>query len=68
MNSLSKFLKFQDKLNNYTTQEFVIQKTMAELYDLVNTYHPEIIWSDDDLISPVEYWNSTQFLAWYVIF
>jgi len=53
-----------DKANNLTTQDYVTRKTMPELYDLVNTYKPDIIWSDGDVEGTDVYWNSTHFLAW----
>jgi len=53
----------QDKKNNFTTQSFIFDKTMPELYDLVNKYEPDVIWSDGDF-GPTEYWNSKEFLAW----
>ena len=57
------FLK--DKASNWTTRTFVKEKTMPELYDLVNKYEPELIWSDGDWDAPDEYWNAPEFLAWY---
>ncbi|NP_001106897.1 alpha-L-fucosidase 1 L homeolog precursor [Xenopus laevis] len=53
-----------DKQNGFKTQYFVFSKTMPELYDLVNRYKPDLIWSDGDWESPDTYWNSTDFLAW----
>ncbi|XP_076450400.1 alpha-L-fucosidase-like [Babylonia areolata] len=57
-------LYMEDAKNNYTTQKFVAAKTMPELYELVNTYKPDVVWSDGDWMVDDFYWNATQFLAW----
>lgn len=56
-------LFLHDKSSGYKTNKFVVSKTMPELYELVNQYRPDIIWSDGD-VGPDSYWNSTGFLAW----
>jgi alpha-L-fucosidase len=56
------FLKDQE--TNFTSQVFVDSKTMPELYHLVETYKPEVIWSDGQWMAPSEYWKSKEFLAW----
>ncbi|VDI54158.1 alpha-L-fucosidase [Mytilus galloprovincialis] len=56
------FLK--DKENNFTTQDFVKMKSMPELYELVNRYKPEVIWSDGSGQAPDSYWMSKEFIAW----
>jgi len=52
-----------DSKNGFKTRNFVERKTMPELYELVNYYRPDVVWSDGDA-GPDEYWNSTGFLAW----
>jgi len=44
--------------------DFVTQKTLPELYELVENYQPEVIWSDGDWTGAPEYWHSQEFLAW----
>jgi len=58
-------LYLQDKRNNFQTQTFVDLKSGAELYDLVNKYQPELIWSDGEWETHSTYWKATEFLEWY---
>lgn len=53
-----------DQASGFKTQDFVAQKTLPELVNLVNVYKPDLIWSDGDWVAKDTYWNSTQFLAW----
>ncbi|XP_043820433.1 plasma alpha-L-fucosidase [Dromiciops gliroides] len=57
-------LFLQDKNNFFQTTYYPLSKSMPDLYDLVNTYKPEILWADGDGNAPDTYWNSTGFLAW----
>lgn len=53
-----------DKANGFKTQDFVREKTLPELYELVNNYKTDVIWSDGDWETTDVYWNATEFLAW----
>jgi len=57
-------LYLSDKKSGWKTQNFVNQKTLPELYEIVNTYKPEVVWSDGDWEAPDDYWKSKDFLAW----
>ncbi|KAK7603142.1 hypothetical protein V9T40_003141 [Parthenolecanium corni] len=57
-------LYLDDKKSNFTKSRFVDYKTGAELYELVEEFKPEIIWSDGEWEAPDTYWKSKEFLAW----
>jgi len=57
-------LYLSDKKSNWTKQDFVNQKTLPELYEIVNKYKPEVVWSDGDWEASDDYWKSKEFLAW----
>ncbi|CAG2101362.1 unnamed protein product, partial [Medioppia subpectinata] len=49
-----------DKDNGFKTQTFVETKVKPELYELVNTYKPDIIWSDGAGGGNSQYWKSSE--------
>ncbi|KAJ8925099.1 hypothetical protein NQ315_001280 [Exocentrus adspersus] len=57
-------LYLADKASNFETQEFVDNKILPEMQELVNAYKPDVVWSDGDWESPDTYWKATEFLAW----
>jgi alpha-L-fucosidase len=54
-----------DKASGFKTQHFVDTKSVAELYDLVQKYEPELIWSDGEWDADSDYWKAREFLHWY---
>ena len=52
------------KASGYKTERFVSEKTMPELYEIVQAYKPVVMWSDGEWEALDTYWNSTIFLAW----
>uniref|UniRef100_A0A0B6Y967 alpha-L-fucosidase n=1 Tax=Arion vulgaris TaxID=1028688 RepID=A0A0B6Y967_9EUPU len=57
-------LYLADKSTGFQTQKFVDQKTLPELYEIVNNYKPDVVWSDGDWEAPDTYWRAKEFLAW----
>ncbi|RUS75797.1 hypothetical protein EGW08_016424 [Elysia chlorotica] len=57
-------LYLADKKAGFKTQDFVNQKTLPELYEIVNQYKPEVVWSDGDWEADDTYWRSKEYLAW----
>ncbi len=35
-----------------------------QMLEIVNTYKPDIVWSDGDWDADENYWRSKEFLAW----
>ncbi|KAK4881536.1 hypothetical protein RN001_004855 [Aquatica leii] len=57
-------LYLADQANNFQTNVFVENKVYPELLDIVNSYQPEIVWSDGEWEASDTYWKSKEFLAW----
>jgi alpha-L-fucosidase len=43
---------------------YVDRHMIPQMKDLVNRYHPDIVWTDGEWDHPSEKWKSTEFLAW----
>jgi len=56
-------LWLQDKRNGFSTNTFVEQIMLPKLYELIEEYQPDVVWSDGEW-SHDYYWQSTTFLAW----
>jgi len=53
-----------DAASGHKTQLFVKGKTIPELHELVNTYKPDLLWSDGHWMASSDYFTSKDFLAW----
>lgn len=57
-------LYLEDKQSKFATQTYVNEVMLPQMYDIVETYKPEYIWSDGDWEASDSYWKSKEFLAW----
>jgi len=57
-------LYLKDKANKFITQEYVKEVMLPQLREIINTYRPEVLWSDGDWEATDKYWDATEFLAW----
>uniref|UniRef100_A0A5F8H5K4 Alpha-L-fucosidase n=1 Tax=Monodelphis domestica TaxID=13616 RepID=A0A5F8H5K4_MONDO len=48
-----------DKANKFKSRRYPVAKCLPDLYDLVNTYKPEVLWADGDGDASDTYRNST---------
>ena len=44
--------------------KYVETHMWPQMKDLINTYQPDVFWTDGDWDAPAELWKSQQFLAW----
>ncbi|HYF30968.1 MAG TPA: alpha-L-fucosidase [Chitinophagaceae bacterium] len=45
-------------------KKFATEHTWPQMKDLINSYQPDVFWTDGDWDAPAETWRSQQFLAW----
>jgi len=57
-------LYMRDQSNKWTTQEYVRDVITHQLSEIINTYRPDVLWSDTDTQASPQYWNATEFIAW----
>lgn len=57
-------LYLTDKNTDWQTTNFVEQKVLPEMRDLVTSYQPDIFWTEGTWEAEDTYWKSTEFLAW----
>jgi len=57
-------LYLADKANGGKTTVYVNTTLHPQLKDIINSYQPEVLWSDGDWEMSDTYWGSKEFLAW----
>lgn len=45
-------------------KKFATEHTWPQMKELINTYQPEVFWTDGDWDMPAEAWKSKEFLTW----
>jgi len=53
-----------DKANGFKTDRYIKAVVKPQLYDLVNAYKPDYLWTDGDWEAKDSYWKSKEFLTW----
>ena len=53
-----------DRESGFKTRAFPDEKVLPELKELVETFEPEVVWSDGDWEADDVYWGSKYFLSW----
>ena len=45
-------------------KKFAAEHTWPQMKELINTYQPDVFWTDGDWDAPAETWKSQEFLTW----
>jgi len=53
-----------DKNRNFLENSYVEDKVWPEIKEIIERYHPSVLWSDGDWEPGPDYWKSTELLAW----
>jgi alpha-L-fucosidase len=56
--------EWYDPLYLHDPNRYVTDHMLPQMKDLVERYHPSILWTDGEWDHPSSFWKSTQFLAW----
>ncbi len=56
--------EWYDPLYLHHPHRYVTDHMIPQMKDLVERYHPSILWTDGEWSHPSSFWKSTQFLAW----
>lgn len=56
--------EWYDPLYLHDPERYVTEHMLPQMKDLVERYHPSILWTDGEWEHPSSFWKSTEFLAW----